>query len=348
MCRTQIDTEQCIPPVDLPGKRMRHELYVELRMMAELYGLLPCEDPFELLYRKAERALTHIDMMLHYGMIRPFREFRTQTDQPAPDAHEHSMRVGIYPVTANPLHWAHVLIGLDAMAKLRLDKVVYVIAGNDVRKPDLIEAEIRYAMARGVLMPFEPYFSCSDIALGTDVDGETNLLRLLELNDHQRITAFYIAGSDHCRRVYPDSGYPDTIGKLERFCQKGFFNTDTSLHSVTAAFIMRDHQVELVQTTLPTITLDGMPFSISSTMIREVLCGKGSDKALAFLPHSVYTALKTMDVYRDTDFFPSASHYPRSALAGLRRSAVDCLSTSATMAADGRPASSNHAHMIFS
>ncbi len=300
MCRTQVDTGTVHPnsEVDLPGNRIRYELYMELREMAAAQGRLPCEEPFRELYQRAERALTHIDMLLRYDYIQPFSALRTSLEQPSLQADERPLRIGVYPIAANPLHWAHVLIGLEAMARLRLDKVVYVIAGHDVRKPHLIRAGLRYAIVRDVLTLFEPYLCCSDIALGTHLDGETQLVRLLQLNAAQRMHAVYLAGADHYRRIYPDKGYPDTIGKLERFCAAGFFNTESGRHTVRAGFILRGHPITELQTHLPTCFLDGMPGGISSTLIRAALRGQGPSAALAFLPHRAYAALQASNPYR--------------------------------------------------
>jgi nicotinic acid mononucleotide adenylyltransferase len=300
MCRTHVTAGYSNSEVCLPGNRMRYELYMELRKMAVLQERLPCEEPFGELYQRGERALTHIDMLMRYGHIQPARALQSGSDHAHPQDDQRPLRIGVYPITANPLHWAHVLIGLEAMAKLRLDRVVYIIAGYDARKHYLIDASLRYRIARSLLKSFEPYLCCSDIALGTDHDGETNLIRLLQLNQEQPINAVYIAGADHYRRVYPDGGYVDTIAKLERFCELGLFNTDSSRHTVQAAFIMRGHQIEPLQTNLPTCFLDGLPFSISSTIIRAALRGDGSHAALAFLPYRVYAAVRALSLYRPT------------------------------------------------
>ncbi len=300
MCRAQVTTGHVGCEVGFPGNRMRYELYMELREMAALQGRLPCEEPFGTLYQRGERALTHIDMLVRYGHIQPVRAVRISPDQPNPQADERPLRLGVYPITANPLHWAHVLIGLEAMARLWLDRVVYVVAGHDVRKSSLIDAVLRYQIARSLLKHFEPYLCCSDSALGTDLDGETNMVHLLQLNQDQRIDAIYLAGADHYRREYPDGGYADTVAKLERFCEQGFFNVESSRHTVQAAFIMRGHQVKPLDTTLPTCFLDGMPCSISSTMIRAALRGEASHAALAFLPNRVYAAVRALGLYRPT------------------------------------------------
>ena len=90
-----------------------------------------------------------------------------------------------------------------------------MIAGTDPRKPWLSTPEVRRQLGRSVIDFFQPIFAYSPLALGTDLDGETNCFRLLALNPDQRIKAFYIAGTDHCRRATSE-GEPDTLQKIER------------------------------------------------------------------------------------------------------------------------------------
>ena len=98
------------------------------------------------------------------------------------------------------MHWGHILVALSAMAASKLDKVVFVIAGSDPRKPSMTSEETRHHLGRSVIEMFHPLFAYSPLALGTDLDGETNLARLLKLNSHQPMDVFYIAGGDHYRR----------------------------------------------------------------------------------------------------------------------------------------------------
>ncbi|MGA2975002.1 MAG: hypothetical protein ABSF77_06805 [Spirochaetia bacterium] len=65
--------------------------------------------------------------------------------------HKKLLRVGIFAVAADPLHWMHLLTGLKAIAHFNLDKVVYVISGNDPRKPNLLRADIRHCIGEGTL-----------------------------------------------------------------------------------------------------------------------------------------------------------------------------------------------------
>src|SRR5438067_622676 len=73
----------------------------------------------------ANAFLDRIDEHVKAGEIDPTIDLRMHS-QDAPKAlAPRTARVGFYPVAADPFHWGHLLIGLQAMASLKLDKVVY-------------------------------------------------------------------------------------------------------------------------------------------------------------------------------------------------------------------------------
>mgnify|MGYP001764967765 CR=1 FL=1 len=149
------------------------------------------------------------------GEVDPRAEVRTTPGDPEVPAQPRELRVGVYPVAADPFQWAHLLIGLRAMAAFRLDKVVFVLAGDDPRKPNMTPADFRHPMGRAVLDSFAPLFAYSGLAVGTTYDGETNIFRMLALNRKQRMKAFYLVGGDHYR-LKDKNGNDDTLPKLEK------------------------------------------------------------------------------------------------------------------------------------
>ena len=106
------------------------------------------------------------------------------------------------------------MAALSAMVAMKLDKVIFIIAGLDARKPSMLPEEARHRLSRSILEKFDPLFAYSPLALGTDLDGEANCWRLLALNSRRNIEIFYIAGADHLGRT-TSRGEPDTIQKLE-------------------------------------------------------------------------------------------------------------------------------------
>ena len=220
-------------------------------------------------------------------------------DEPFPEDPRY-LRVGVYPVAANPMHWGHVLVGLSAMALLQLDKVVFIIAGTDIRKPFMVSAENRHRLGRTVIETFNPLIAYSPLALGTDLDGETNFGRLLKLNAQQALEAYYIAGGDHYRRTTSE-GEPDTVQKLERVVEEEAKGGNTH-HDISAVFIDRDGETgqrEQVSTSLNVHFLPPIPFSVSSTAVRNALRRDDFSEDLVSLPYSCFLEIRSNGLYRD-------------------------------------------------
>ncbi|MEI6127749.1 MAG: hypothetical protein WCQ99_14480 [Pseudomonadota bacterium] len=276
---------------------IKRQIHSELCSMGGLLNLGITDEPLHTIYRTAALQLLEIEKLFSERAIDPFVEIRTSCDDSILPELKKTVRIGVYPLAANPFHWGHLLIGLSAIARLKLDKVVYVIAGHDVRKPDLAPAEIRHPMAQDVLKMFEPLFCYSSVALDTDYDGETNLLRILSLNPLQKIEAFYLAGADHYRRCYPGTQYPDTIQKLEDNMFGAAQGFNENIHSISAAFIERGTHEGIFDTFLNVQFLPAMPFKASSTMIREAFEGKRDGKALAILPYTAYVDIRAFNLY---------------------------------------------------
>jgi hypothetical protein len=192
----------------------------------------------------------------------------------------------------------HLLGGLKAMALHRLDKVIYVIAGSDARKPGLLRADVRHRMAADVLRLFFPLFAYSPVALDNAMDGEISIFRILELNPRQKVDAFYIAGTDHRNRHYPDTGKADTIQKLEDGITGKVFGYDERMNSISVVFVERGESARSgIETFLTIKSVRGMPFETSSTSIRKTLAGYGALEKLATLPFSVLKHIRRSGLY---------------------------------------------------
>lgn len=231
-----------------------------------------------------------------FGQIYPFRQLAlSECDAPVP-TDERPLRVGVYPLAANPMHWGHILVALTAMASIRLDKVVFIIAGADGRKPSMLSADTRHRLGRSVIEMFCPLFAYSPLALDTDLDGETNFGRLLRLNSYLRVDAFYIAGADHYRRTTPE-GDADTIAKLERVFEKQGGNLR---HTISAVFVGRNgagREVGKVDTFLDVHFLPPIPLSLSSTAVRRALCREDLCEASVSLPYSCLLEIRRGRLY---------------------------------------------------
>ncbi|MCX5795396.1 MAG: hypothetical protein NTY77_07885 [Elusimicrobia bacterium] len=238
-------------------------------------------DPlFATISRNAQGFLRTIDQHIKSGAIDPSSQVRTSASDSAKPVVGRQLRVGIYPVAGDPLHWAHLLIGLQAIAQLKLDKVIFILQGDDVRKPDLTRTEIRHPMGQAVLEAFKPFFEYSSIAVGTGYDGETNIFRMLALNPQQKMDAFYMVGDDHYKLKNAKGG-DDTIPKLEQNRLKPELGFDAKTHEVSAAFIEREGHSEAVPTELDVQFLPQIEFEASSTAVRK-------HGRYALMPYSAY------------------------------------------------------------
>ena len=144
------------------------------------------EPLFRDISNSCKSLLDDVAFLINTGQINPFSAIRTSSDEPAAQVTDSPLRIGVYPVTANPFHWAHLLIGLSALTRHKLDKIIYIISGYDPHKPVLVNAEARHRAGKKILNLFAPFYKYSSIALGGNHDGETNIFRLLALNPEQK------------------------------------------------------------------------------------------------------------------------------------------------------------------
>ncbi|MBI3297801.1 MAG: hypothetical protein HYZ75_06545 [Elusimicrobia bacterium] len=223
--------------------------------------------------------LGRIDGLMARGELDPRADIRTSPGDQTGTVTPRELRVGVYPVAADPFQWAHILIGLRAMAEQKLDKVVFVLAGDDPRKPNLTPASFRHPMGRAVLEQFAPFFEFSSIAAGTTFDGETNIFRLLSLNKKQRIRAFYLVGGDHYR-LTDRNGNDDTLPKIEKRLARPDAGHEPERHKVEVVFTARAGMEDTVPTTLTVHFQPVMSFDASSSLVRE---GR-----FALMPYAAY------------------------------------------------------------
>jgi hypothetical protein len=272
-------------------------------------------------------CLKTLERLYHEGKINPFID-NLITEGPARDLPRGTrpLRIGYFPVAADPLHWPHLLTAFEAMAALELDKVVFIVAGRDARKPDLTAVELRHPMAKATLALFKDFFAYSDIALqqgsnnpadpsqlsdnGAN-DGETNVYHDLARNNHLEITAFYLVGSDHFNWTVDKGGkiLDDTVKKIQENMQKPnlSFAAAEGRHRLVAAFIARNPQeinAEKLAAMKAKITYDlsvVVPtLSYSSTQIRHYFAGKSNEgtRPLNFLPHCGYDHIVKHGLYQ--------------------------------------------------
>jgi hypothetical protein len=288
------------PRTDPLVVRLSRNLDRELFLMKEILGWEEDERIYGELREAIGACLKELAELAAEGWIQPRRRLRLSPDEPEPEPEpsgERPIRLGVFPTSADPLHWMHLLGGLLAMSRLQLDKVVFIIAGSDPRKPHLLPAPIRHRIGRQVLDVFSPFLACSPIALGGSLPGEDNFFRLLQLNAHRKIQAFYLAGTDHYRRWASGAGNPDTLQRLEDVIRRKLYSYDERMHGVSAVFLDRGNPIRPVETFLDVKWIERLPLWASSTRIREAIGGRCALKMLAAVPFTVFSAICALRLY---------------------------------------------------
>lgn len=242
----------------------------------------------QLIMQEWEKRLAPLDHLLTNKIIDPTVQLCTSIDTLAPYLSNRVLRIGFYPLSANPLHWGHLLVALSAIVHNQLDKIIFIIAGNDPKKPHLALAQWRHGVAEDILEKFSPLFEYSNIAQDGNSDGETNIFKLLALNPFQKIDAFYIVGTDHYYRQNPEKGGKDTIQKLEDNIANKIHNYNEILHSLSVIFVERAGGSPVaVNTSLNVSIVPPLNFLVSSTLIREALTKTKDKQILALLPLTI-------------------------------------------------------------
>lgn len=273
-------------PAGSPTAAVRARVRGQLLAAARDYSA-PEAELLETVATEADKALAKIQERLDKGEIDPATKIRLSEADPQLPASVRRARIGVYPVAADPFQWGHLLIALRAVGELGVDKVVFVLAGDDVRKPTMTPVEHRHPMGRDVLDIFAPFFEYSPIAVGTTFDGETNIFRILALNPAQGVEAWYMVGDDHYRLV-DKKGNPDTLPKLERNYALDMGH-NTALHQLKVAFIRREAPAEEVPTPLEVRFLNHVGFEASSTQVRN---GQHT-----LMPHAAYDHARQKGLY---------------------------------------------------
>ena len=106
------------------AEAVRARAYQELLDMSQALNLPLTSYPFTEIIPSLAQLLNQAECLLNRGIIDPHVAVRSAPHDPLKPLISRTRRVGIYPVAANPFHWAHLLIGLSALARFRLDKII--------------------------------------------------------------------------------------------------------------------------------------------------------------------------------------------------------------------------------
>ena len=103
---------------------MAERIERELSMMKGILAGHTDAAAFQTLKQWTRFTLDRITDLIEEGLIHPAaplgRDRLARRERP----YRRPLRLGVYPTAGNPLHWGHLLGGLAAMERFRLDKVV--------------------------------------------------------------------------------------------------------------------------------------------------------------------------------------------------------------------------------
>ena len=139
-------------------------------------------------------------------------------DESDPEDGTADIKVGIFPIAANPVHWGHLEPGLRAMAQQDLDQIVIVVQGDDYRKPILRKTEqARHEMVREYLeQNFGGLIVYSDWSRGNENIGEETIQEIMLANQGRpgRVEYHYLVGNDHKHFYAPAGDSKDKEGNV--------------------------------------------------------------------------------------------------------------------------------------
>jgi nicotinic acid mononucleotide adenylyltransferase len=269
----------------------------EFSCMQDTLGDHVSVDEFLAMERWTRSALARIGDLITQGHIEPAIKERQRSETTRASLRRHPLRLGVFPIAGNPIHWGHLLGGLAVMERFQLDKVLFVVAGTDPRKPSLAHELIRHRIAREVLSLFQPLFEYSPLALRTTKPGEVSVFRLFA-GSNAPMHVFYLAGSDHAQRFDAHTGCPDTIQRLETGVRRRLSGFNPCIHRLSAVFLDRGERSAPIESFLDVRWIDELPLRTSSTMIRGALTGHQPLCELIALPFTAYRTICIHGMYR--------------------------------------------------
>ena len=143
----------------------------ELAGMSSLLGRVSARRRIAEIQALSRGFLHRIARLVSSSQINPWTRVRLSPADPPLQPSPRSVRLGVFPMPANPLHWGHLLSALAVMADMGLDKVVFVIEQDPASNGDLFPEEIRRGAAAQAILGFQPFFTLVPASAGRTVSG---------------------------------------------------------------------------------------------------------------------------------------------------------------------------------
>jgi hypothetical protein len=98
-------------------------------------------------------------------------------------------------------------------------------------------------------------------------------------------------------RFNPDTGEPDTLQRLEDGVRRKLYGFDERRRSLSVIFPDRGDSSQPADTFLEVKRVDQLPLRMSSTRIRDALCGRCPLAALAGIPFTAFATICALELY---------------------------------------------------
>jgi nicotinate-nucleotide adenylyltransferase len=188
------------------------------------------------------------------------------------------MRTAIFGGTFNPIHSAHLEMARAAADKFKLDRVLFIPAGNPPHKAAATPYEDRFRMVE-LACAADPRFIASRLEEGNEKSYSINTIERVKASGDQ---VFFIIGSD----AFED------IGTWHR--------SKDVLRAVEFIVVSRPGHPISVPPGAVVHRLDTLELPVSSSEIRRALArGESPEKApLKFVPPAVLAYIRSRGLYR--------------------------------------------------
>ncbi len=257
----------------------------ELACMSRSLHDSACSRQIGKIRRYLDALLDEAKILIDAGIIDPSRGLRLRNEDEEGSPEDRRLRLGIFPVKADPIHWGHILSGLSAIIFQGLDRVVYLFTADEARR---LPPALRLNSGMGAVEAFSPLLSFSPDPITECGEGDPGVFKLLDLNPFTPIEAFYIAGCRHLRQR-------NLIENLENAAALRFCDTSPDggqYHSLSFLFIEPEDAPACPSTFLPRRSMPVALPEASSGDILDALAGGRDTFPLSMLPYTVFTQIQ--------------------------------------------------------
>ncbi|EES50393.1 UNVERIFIED_ORG: nicotinate-nicotinamide nucleotide adenylyltransferase [Clostridium botulinum] len=197
-------------------------------------------------------------------------------------------RYGIIGGTFDPIHYGHLYIAYEAKKQLRLDKIIFMPAGNPPHKEGkkITSAKLRYEMVKSSIKDFSG-FSISKYEI--EKKGFSYTYETLEHFKNNDVELFFITGADCLMDIekWESSDKILSLSNLVVFSRGGFSNKELIKQK---EYIEKKYHVSIILLTLKRL-------EISSTDIRERI--KNKERVDFFVPQPIIKLIEENNLYKE-------------------------------------------------